>query len=151
METQQYPNELVDATSAQGLIALPSAGTENLPALPPASQPSTEWEQWSRKVSQFLAELPDYIGSFFNKNQQALVNVALILTAIVTFKVVAAILSAINGIPLLSPIFEVIGIAYTTWFVFRYLIKATTRQELAAKITVIKQQIFGEEVSETLN
>ncbi|MBW4643851.1 MAG: CAAD domain-containing protein [Goleter apudmare HA4340-LM2] len=150
METQQHPNEVVNATSAQGMIALTGVGTENLPALPPAREPDTQWGQWNQRVTHFLAQLPEYIGSFFQQNQQALVNVALILSAIVTLKVVGAILSAIHDVPLLSPIFEVIGIAYATWFVFRYLLKATTRQELAAKIELIKQQIVGEDIAKPL-
>jgi ABC-type transport system involved in cytochrome bd biosynthesis fused ATPase/permease subunit len=141
METQQRPNELVDATSAQGLIALTGAGNENRAALPPASEPNPEWGQWSQKILQFLEQLPEYIGSFWQQHQSALVNLILILSALVTFKVIAAILGAINDIPLVAPLFEVIGIAYTTWFTFRYLITAKNRQELAAKIAVMKQQI----------
>ena len=69
-------------------------------------------------------------------------NVALIVTAIVTGKIVLAILDAIgNDIPLLEPIFELIGIGYGTWFVLRYLIKSSSRQELAEEIQSLKQQI----------
>jgi len=147
METELHQNELVDTTSVQGVLALKSAGTENLPLLPPASEPETQWERWSRKASQFLDQLPEYISSFFQQYKPALLTVALILSAIVTVKVVVALLIAVNEIPLLSPTFELIGISYVTWLIFRYLIKASTRQELATEIQALKQQIVGEEVS----
>lgn len=145
METELHQTESVDTTPTQSVLALKSVGTENLPLLPPASEPETQWESWGRHASEFLAQLPEYVSSIFQQYKQALVTVALILSAIVTVKVVLALLSAINGIPLLSPTFELIGISYVTWVISRYLIKASTRQELAAEIQAFKQQIVGEE------
>ncbi|WP_017655522.1 CAAD domain-containing protein [Fortiea contorta] len=151
METEQYQDELVNNNTMEGALALPSAGNENLPMLPPASEPETQWERWGRKTSEFLEQLPDYVGRFFQQYKQALITLGLILSAIVTVKVIFALLDAIHGIPLLSLSFELIGIGYVTWFVYRYLIKTSTRQELAAEIKGIKQQMVGEKATEPLN
>jgi CAAD domains of cyanobacterial aminoacyl-tRNA synthetase len=91
-----------------------------------------------------LEKLPEYLGSFFQDYKQPLTTVALILTAIVTAKIVLAVLGAINDIPLLSALFELVGIGYASWFIFRYLLKASTRQELADEIQFLKNQFVGE-------
>jgi threonine/homoserine/homoserine lactone efflux protein len=71
------------------------------------------------------------------------VTLGLILAGFVTVKVTLAVLEAIGDIPLLAPLLQLIGIAYTAWFVYRYLWKASSRQELVAEIDAIKTQIFG--------
>ena len=48
-----------------------------------------------------------------------------------------------NDIPLVSPTFELIGIGYSVWFVYRYLLKASTRQELTHEISTLKTQVVG--------
>ena len=144
METEQQQRESFNASLSQGALALEGTDTANLPKLPPASEPESQWQQISRQVSQFLQQLPEYIGRFFKDYNQPLTTVAFILAAIVTAKVVLAVLDAINDIPLLSPTFELIGIGYATWFISRYLLKASTRQELADEIQSLKNQFVGE-------
>ncbi len=145
METEQQQRESINASlSPQGTLALEGADNANLPKLPPAPEPESQWEQISRQINQFLELLPQYLSSFFQNYQQPLITVALILAAIVTTKVVLAVLDAINDIPLLSPLFELVGIGYATWFTSRYLLKASTRQELANEIQLLKNQFVGE-------
>jgi CAAD domains of cyanobacterial aminoacyl-tRNA synthetase len=145
METEQQQRESINASlSPQGTLALEGADNANLPMLPPAPEPESQWEQISRQINQFLELLPQYLSSFFQNYQQPLITVALILAAIVTAKVVLAVLDAINDIPLLSPLFELVGIGYATWFISRYLLKASTRQELANEIQLLKNQFVGE-------
>ncbi|MBE8988650.1 CAAD domain-containing protein [Nostoc sp. LEGE 12450] len=143
METEQQQRESINTSIPQSALALEGVDT-NLPKLPPASEPKSQWQQISRQVSQFLEKLPDYLGSFFQDYKQPLITVALILAAIVTAKLVLALLDAINDIPLLSPLFELVGIGYASWFIFRYLLKASTRQELADEIQSLKNQFVGE-------
>jgi ABC-type transport system involved in cytochrome bd biosynthesis fused ATPase/permease subunit len=145
METEQQQIELNNSTSAEATVALPSASNQNLPKLPPANESNEQWRQIGNQVADVLEQLPAYLGRFFNQYKQPLLTLVLILSAIVTLKVVLAILGAINGIPLLLPTFELIGIGYTTWFVFRYLLKASTRQELVQEIRGFQKQIVGEE------
>lgn len=143
METEQQQRESINTSLSQGTLALEGVDTANLPKLPPAAEPESQLQQISRQVSEFLEQLPEYLSSFFRDYKQPLITVALILAAIVTAKIVLAVLNAINGTPLLSPLFELIGISYTTWFIFRYLLKASTRQELADEIQSLKSQFLG--------
>lgn len=142
MESQvQQPEYKVDSTSPEAMMASESAP---LAKLPPASQASSEqWRRVGAQISEFLAQLPDYLGRFYNEYKQPIFSVALILAAIISVKVVLAVLSALNDIPLLSPTFELVGISYSVWFINRYLLKASTRQELSEEIQKLKGQVVG--------
>lgn len=109
----------------------------------PNPSPDQAWQEWVQPATEFLAKLPDYVGNFFSSYQQPLITVGLILGGIVTVKVTLALLDAVNDVPLLSPFFEVVGIGYTGWFVYRYLLKVETRQELSEEIEALKGQVLG--------
>ncbi len=113
-----------------------------------APAPQDEWLKYGEQISSFLATLPEYLGSFFNQYKQPLVSIGLIVGAIVAVKVLLAILAALNDIPLIAPTFELIGIGYSAWFVYRYLLKASTRKELTSEITTLKSQVVGKQVPE---
>jgi hypothetical protein len=151
METEQQQPKSDTSISPQGVLALEGANTSSLPKLPPARETESQWQRIGRQTSEFLAQLPEYLSSLFNKYRQALLTVGLILLAVVTVKILLALLDAINGIPLLAPTFELIGLGYATWFSSRYLLKASTRQELAEKIRSFQEQTLGNEVSGTFN
>jgi valyl-tRNA synthetase len=70
--------------------------------------------------------------------------------AIVALKVVLATISAINDIPLVSSTFELVGLGYTIWFIYRYLLTSKNRQELVAATRSLKAQIFGKEGTDPL-
>jgi hypothetical protein len=144
MALEQQELESANVTPSTGTTAIAGVDTENLPKLPPASKPENQWQPIIDKVSQFLAQLPYYSNKFWAAYKLPLINLGLVLAAIVTLKVVLTILDAINDIPLLEPTLELIGIIYSTWFVFRYLILASTRQELAADIDSFRSQLLGE-------
>jgi hypothetical protein len=143
METEQQQAESLNATLPQGAIALTSPENGQIQKLPPVSDTNTQWEQTAKQVADVLGQLPDYLGSFYQKYKNPIVITLIILSVIVTLRVLLALIDAINDIPLLSPIFEVVGISYSTWFIFRYLIKSSTRQELVAEISSLKNQFFG--------
>lgn len=110
-------------------------------------KPSTDqmWQEWGQPVAEFLSKLPDYVSGFFSSYQQPLITLALILSGVITVKVTLAVLDAINDIPLLAPVFELVGIGYTAWFVYRYLLKVETRKELVTEFDALKGQVVGKE------
>jgi valyl-tRNA synthetase len=104
------------------------------------------WNQGAR----FLSELPDEVGQFFDNYQQPLIVVGLLLVTLITLKVLLTTLSAINSIPLVKPTFELIGLGYTSWFVYRYLLRSANRQELTAATLSLKEQVIGTQTQPSL-
>jgi CAAD domains of cyanobacterial aminoacyl-tRNA synthetase len=91
--------------------------------------------QWIfTQVKDFLSQLSENLGTLFRENQQLLINLGLIFGAIIAFRVSLAVISAINEIPLVAPTFELVGIGYSVWFISRYLLNTSNRQELGQKI-----------------
>jgi hypothetical protein len=104
---------------------------------------SRQIKQVWEKVSGLLGDLPEYVSEFFKQYRRPIVTVGLILAAIIAVKIVLALLDAVNDVPLLAPTFELIGLFYTGWFLYRYLLKASNRQELLDDIAAIRDQVLG--------
>lgn len=65
--------------------------------------------------------------------------------AIVAVWLSSILVSAINAVPLLPKLMELVGLGYTGWFVYRYLLFKSSRKELAKDIEGLKKKIAGTE------
>lgn len=108
-----------------------------------ASEANEQWRKIGERVSSFLSDLPDYLGDFFNEYKRPLTTIGLVLGAFIAVKITLAILDSLDDIPLLSPTFQLIGIAYSAWFIYRYLWQASNRKELGDNLNSIRRSIFG--------
>lgn len=135
METEAKQDASVD-------IDAPESG--QIRKLSSSEQAKEQWQKLGEQASSFLAELPAYISDFFSEYRRPLVTIGLLLAIIIFAKVALAVLGAINEIPLLAPTFETIGIAYSVWFIYRYMLKASTRSELSSDFSSLKEQILGQ-------
>ena len=102
------------------------------------------WQEWLDPVVDILAKVPEYVSQFFSEYQKPLTTLGLLLLAIVSVKIVVAVLGAIDDIPLLAPLLEMVGLGYSAWFIWRYLWKASNRKELLTEFDAIKNQVFGD-------
>jgi CAAD domains of cyanobacterial aminoacyl-tRNA synthetase len=133
-----------DKTAAATTPSTPSAPEDSTPTEPatPAS------EQIAKQVKDFAAKLIQQMQSSFSVEQKsAVVVVALIVIAIPVIILANKVLNVIDSIPLLEPLLELVGLVYTLWFVYRYLIFAQSRKELVDGITGIKSKIMGDDKS----
>lgn len=116
-------------------------------ALPPAYDPNPaadQWQQVGERFSDLLTDLPARVREFYRDYKRPVTWTAVSLATFITFKLTLAILGAVNDIPLLAPTFELIGIGYTVWFVYRYIWFDTNRQELTEKFDSFKEQVLGD-------
>ncbi|MBD2772734.1 CAAD domain-containing protein [Iningainema tapete] len=147
MANEVQKPEYIDTPPNEAIAALDGTQIGSQPLLPPASQTNNQWQEVGDKISIFFNQLPEYLGGFFNQYRKPIINLGLIFAAIIAVRLLLAVLDAINDVPLLYSFFELVGIGYATWFVFRYLLKTSTRQELAEKISLIRKDILGREDS----
>ncbi|CAL0308849.1 unnamed protein product [Lupinus luteus] len=65
--------------------------------------------------------------------------------AIVAVWLSSTLVGALNTVPLLPKILELVGLGYTGWFVYRYLLFKSSRKELVTDIEDLKKKIGGNE------
>ncbi|WP_445302386.1 CAAD domain-containing protein, partial [Microcoleus sp. K4-C2] len=106
-------------------------------------EPPSQTQQIKEQIISILSEFPAYIGSFYEQYKSPLTVIGVIVASIISLKVLLGIIDELNDIPLLAPTFELIGIGYTGWFIYRYLLRSSNRQQLGQEIQALKEQIFG--------
>lgn len=72
------------------------------------------------------------------------VFITYIVGAVALVWIAGSVVNAFNGIPLLPKLFELVGLAYTSWFVYRYLLFKSSRAELIDDIEELKKKITGD-------
>ncbi|MBV6623344.1 MAG: CAAD domain-containing protein [Rivularia sp. (in: Bacteria)] len=151
METEYKEPQQVDTALQNEMPALDGTNPQTLAKLPPADTSDDQLKMVGEKISKFMKEIPEDLNKFYSAYKTPIIGLAVFLASFVALRVVLAMLAAVNDIPLVSSVFELIGIGYTGWFVFRYLLKAPNRKELAAEIESFKKQITGNSTTESLN
>lgn len=139
MATELKTDNSVSAEGSQfaGVKGPPNAGeTSNAETV----------EQIKRVTAQVVDKLGDldkYFGEFFREYKRPIIALGLFFGLFLSIKLTLAILAAINDVPVLAPMFELIGLLYSGWFIYRYLLKASNRRELASEMEALKDQILG--------
>eukprot|EP00210_Caulerpa_lentillifera_P006805 g6504.t1 len=54
-----------------------------------------------------------------------------------------SVVSAFDNIPLLPKFFQLVGLLYSSWFIYRYLLFKSSRQELSEDVNELKKKISG--------
>jgi valyl-tRNA synthetase len=72
------------------------------------------------------------------------IALGLFFLTLVTLKVTAAVLHELSTLVIVSPLLRLIGLGYSTWFVYRYLLHANTRAELAKWIDTALLEVGGD-------
>ncbi|NES74573.1 glutamate--tRNA ligase [Okeania sp. SIO1H4] len=104
---------------------------------------SDRLQKIKEKLINTFANFPDYISQFYQTYQRQLKVIGSLILIILIFRLILGFLEVLEGITTLSISFELIGMGYSVWFVYRYLLRKSNRQELLDKIQGIKAEIVG--------
>ncbi|MDB9314890.1 valine--tRNA ligase [Spirulina sp. CS-785/01] len=114
---------------------------------PPTPSPPTS--HYDNPVLQFLADLPSEVSTFVGNNKQPFLWVGTALVVLVGVKVLTSLMGAMNSLPLLEPLFKIVGFAYVVWFTLRYLLRSQTRTEVLGRVRTLWQE-FQSSVEEKM-
>lgn len=136
----------------------PSAVFCPLPQRPSLSATPFKLLKESRRSSQLLVKASSSEESSFDTNElftdlkekwDAVENKTTVIIygggAVVGVWLASTVVGAVNSVPLLPKIMELVGLGYTGWFVYRYLLFKSSRKELASDIEALKKKIAGTE------
>ncbi|CAO2211010.1 unnamed protein product [Urochloa humidicola] len=98
-------------------------------------------ESDSAEDDELLSELRDKWDAMENKSSLLLYGSGAILAVWISLVVVRAL----DSVPLLPGLLEVIGLGYSGWFVYRYLLFQENRKELANNLDALKKRITGDD------
>ncbi|XP_068663573.1 protein CURVATURE THYLAKOID 1A, chloroplastic-like isoform X2 [Aristolochia californica] len=142
---------------------LPSSSPSRLPYLPPrhlfsvSSSPlstsqfsesrrssslrvrATEETSGSVQVEDLFSDLKEKWDGLENKSTVIVYGGG----AIVAVWLSSIVVGAVNSVPLLPKILELVGLGYSGWFVYRYLLFKQSRKELASDIEALKKKVAG--------
>ena len=91
------------------------------------------WEQVTQKWEEY-----------FGEGKKSNLTIAIAAIAIIPLLIaISALLNFLNSLPLLSSVFELVGFGYSAWFIYRYLLLASTRKELTDMIDAWKNEVLG--------
>lgn len=65
--------------------------------------------------------------------------------AVALLWITSSLVNAVNGLPLLPKFLELVGLVYSSWFVYRYLLFKSSREELLADIDELKKKVSGDD------
>jgi len=91
-----------------------------------------------------LEEPLTYIQRFFRDFRRPTLTVGLLLAIIVIFQITAAVLRALDTVPLVAPTLKLIGFGYTVWFISQNLIYADQRQQTWRRWGNWRREILGD-------
>eukprot|EP00775_Hariotina_reticulata_P002300 gene2300-2609_t len=130
-------------TSAPAL-ARPRVASRVAVARPALSQRSirvrAQDTEQSVEVDKMVKDLQDKWDKVENKTSVVLYGAG----AIVLVWFSSTLVTALNSIPLLPKLMELVGLGYTSWFVYRYLLFKSSREELVKDVDELKKKITGE-------
>ncbi|MGK7914926.1 MAG: CAAD domain-containing protein [Prochloraceae cyanobacterium] len=138
-------SEFQNVETKVGQVEQPSSlNTEPAGGIVPSKPLSTDQAELQESVTQIKQFLLSTLPNLISENQQLLSLSGLILIGVIFTYLTVALLDAINHIPVVAPLLELVGLGYSLWFAWRYLRFASTRKELAAEFESLKQDILGE-------
>ena len=107
------------------------------------SASDNKWQFIATNIADFLGEIPTNVAQTYKRFQTPIVSIVLLVTIAILIKILVAVFSALNEIPLVQPALELIGGGYVVWFAFRYLLRGSTREELGIQINTFVEQFMN--------
>lgn len=137
----------MDADQETKTTADLDVSTETSGSLSPVSSN----ESTTIDVKEIGAKLDDFMKNFETQFEETYavykkpLNLSLVLfAAALSAAIASGVLGVLNAIPFVAPLLELIGLGYSAWFAYNYLVYAEKRQKLVADYHQLKTKITGD-------
>ncbi|MEO0885980.1 MAG: valine--tRNA ligase [Cyanobacteria bacterium J06648_10] len=113
----------------------------------PVSDDDAVWEQASKLILQFLEHPTRYFEGFFSSYKKPALSLAIILGTVVTYKVLDSVLDAVDDVPGLRGVFQLIGLFYSVRFGLKKGFTVEKRERVAKELKDFWTEIAGDKAT----
>ncbi len=137
----------LSVSRAAEIVKTAAPGTINSTATSATTTAQTEasvWEKVLDSVLQFLDQPTESVQIFFSDYKRPALSLAVILGTIMTYRVLDSMLDAVDELPGLRGLFQLVGLFYVGRLAARRLFRAEERQRAIAELQETWRKIVGD-------
>ncbi|MEO1394185.1 MAG: valine--tRNA ligase [Cyanobacteria bacterium J06634_5] len=108
------------------------------------SEEDSTWQQISVAILRFLDQPTSYFDNFFVDYKKPALSLAILLGTGMTYKVLHSMLLAIDDVPGLAGLFQIIGLVYSVQFGTRKFLKGDRRDRVIAEFRELWSEVSGD-------
>jgi valyl-tRNA synthetase len=139
--------------STPSLATESPAATNSVKVISPSSLQRSEndpaWQQILNTIKRFLDQPTQYFDGFFSSYKKPALSLALVLGGAVTLKVLGSVFDAIDDIPALRELLQLVGIIYSVQFGLRKVYTAEKRDRVFTELKQVWAEIIGHQSPST--
>jgi hypothetical protein len=108
-----------------------------------ASESQYDTEDVNKKLNEALANTGSFIQTKWEETEDKPAAVAVTFGALLALVAASSVVDAVDKIPIISDLIELVGVVVTGWFTYRYLVFGPDREELVSNIKVFLSKVYG--------
>lgn len=148
---------LVRAAGSARLAARPGVAPRSAARLAPARRPAPlraskgdftpkidiDTEEISKKMTDAATNTGAFLQAKWEETEDKPAAVAVTGGAILLLVALSSVVDAVDRIPIISDLVELVGVVVTGWFTYRYLVFGPDREELVASAKAFVKKVYG--------
>jgi len=137
-------NVVVAGATRPSLARVPTAAPLRRVAVRPAAyKGDVDTEDVNKKLQEALGNTTNFLQTKWEETEDKPAAIAVTAGAFLVLIAASSVVDAIDKIPIVSDLIELVGIGVTGWFVWRFLLFGPDREELISNIKTFVKKVYG--------
>jgi len=104
---------------------------------------SVDTEDVNKKLQEALGNTTNFLQNKWEETEDKPAAIAVTAGAFLVLIAASSVVDAIDKIPIVSDLIELVGIGVTGWFIWRFLLFGPDREELISNIKTFVKKVYG--------
>jgi len=138
-------NVVVAGASRPSLARVPTVVPVRRVAVRPGAfkGDSVDTEDVNKKLQEALGNTTNFLQNKWEETEDKPAAIAVTAGAFLVLIAASSVVDAIDKIPIVSDLIELVGIGVTGWFIWRFLLFGPDREELISNIKTFVKKVYG--------
>ncbi|WIA22239.1 hypothetical protein OEZ85_004565 [Tetradesmus obliquus] len=108
-----------------------------------AANNEVDTEDINKKLNETLTNTTSYLQAKWEETEDKPAALAVTGGALLLLVAASSVVDAVDKIPIISDLIELVGVVVTGWFTYRYLVFGPDREELVSNVKAFLKKVYG--------